>query len=188
MWRPSARGRWGVQSVQPGQPRRWRRHHGALGTSTATTSEVRTEEPGAPSTPDLHVRFPSLNLPPGFAGVCGPRQTARDPRPSHPPLQGLTHAPGACEGLCHWRGTEPMVANGSLEPLVAADLDLVNMFGNAEWTSIRQALHTHLLEASAWTEWQHQSDSVTSPLSPLAPFSPPTAALTRRRAGHHPER
>ena len=31
--------------------------------------------------------------------------------------------PGACERLCHWRGT--------IEPM-AADLDLVNMFGNAE--------------------------------------------------------
>ena len=39
--------------------------------------------------------------------------------------------PGACEALCHWRGTiEPLVLNGTLEPLVAADLDLVNMFGN----------------------------------------------------------
>ena len=34
--------------------------------------------------------------------------------------------PGACEGLCHLGGTvEPMAANGTLEPLVAADLDLV---------------------------------------------------------------
>ena len=41
--------------------------------------------------------------------------------------------PGACEALCHWRGTiEPLVLNGTIEPLVAADLDLVNMFGNAE--------------------------------------------------------
>ena len=52
--------------------------------------------------------------------------------------------PGACEGLCHWRGTvEPMVANGTLKPLVAADLDLVNTFGNAEWPCIRQALRMH---------------------------------------------
>ena len=37
------------------------------------------------------------------------------------------------QALCHWRGTiEPLVLNGTLEPLVAADLDLVNMFGNAE--------------------------------------------------------
>ena len=66
--------------------------------------------------------------------------------------------PGACEALCHWRGTiEPLVLNGTLEPLVAADLDLVNMFGNAEWPHIRAALCTHFPEASAWTEWQHQS-------------------------------
>ena len=71
--------------------------------------------------------------------------------------------PGACEALCHWRGTiEPLVLNGTLEPLVAADLDLVNMFGNAEWPDIRAALRTHFPEASAWTEWQHQSDSVTT--------------------------
>ena len=71
--------------------------------------------------------------------------------------------PGACEALCHWRGTiEPLVLNGTLEPLVAADLDLVNMFGNAEWPAIRGALRTHFAEASAWTEWQHQSDSVTT--------------------------
>ena len=36
------------------------------------------------------------------------------------------------------------------------------MLGNAEWRRIRQALRTHFQEASAWTEWQHQSDSVTS--------------------------
>ena len=71
--------------------------------------------------------------------------------------------PGACEALCHWRGTiEPLVLNGTLEPLVAADLDLMNMFGNAEWPHIRAALRTHFPEASSWTEWQHQSDSVTT--------------------------
>ena len=55
-----------------------------------------------------------------------------------------------------------MVANGFLEPLLAADLYLVNMFGNVECPRIRQVLRTHFPEASAWTEWQHQSDSVTS--------------------------
>ena len=69
--------------------------------------------------------------------------------------------PGACEGLCHWHGTiQPLVANGTLEPLVAADLDLVNMSGNAEWLCIREALRTHFPEAAAWTGWQHQADSV----------------------------
>ena len=79
--------------------------------------------------------------------------------------------PGACEALCHWRGTiEPMVANGPLGPLVAADLDLVNMFDNAESPRIPQALRTHFLEASAWTEWPHQSEAVTS-LSTEATFA-----------------
>ena len=36
------------------------------------------------------------------------------------------------------------------------------MFGNAEWPHIRAALRTHFPEASSWTEWQHQSDSVTT--------------------------
>ena len=79
--------------------------------------------------------------------------------------------PGACERLCHWRGTtEPLAANGTLEPLVAADLELVNMLGDAGWPCIRQALRTHFPEASAWTEWQHQADSVTS-LSTGATFA-----------------
>ena len=71
--------------------------------------------------------------------------------------------PVACEAFLHCRGTiEPMVENGFLEPLVAADVDFVNMSGNAEWSRIRQPLPTHFPEVSAWTEWQHQSDSVTS--------------------------
>ena len=54
--------------------------------------------------------------------------------------------PGAWKALCHKRSTiEPMVASGTLELLVAADLDLVNMFGNAEWPRIRRALRTHFL-------------------------------------------
>ena len=44
--------------------------------------------------------------------------------------------PDACEALCRWRGTiEPMVANGTLEPLVAADLDL-NTLSQASATAI----------------------------------------------------
>ena len=42
-----------------------------------------------------------------------------------------------------------------LETLVAADLDLVNIVGNAEWHRIREALRTHFPEAATWTEWQH---------------------------------
>ena len=53
-----------------------------------------------------------------------------------------------------FRYTSP---DGTLEPLVV-DLDLVNMFGNAGWPCIRQALRAHFPEASAW----HQADSVTS--------------------------
>ena len=50
--------------------------------------------------------------------------------------------------LCHWRGTiERMVAKGSFEPLVVADLDLVIIFCNAEWPRMRQALRTHFQEA-----------------------------------------
>ena len=44
------------------------------------------------------------------------------------------------------------------------------MFGSAEWPRIRQALRTHFPEASAWTEWQHQADSVTT-LSTQATFA-----------------
>ena len=71
--------------------------------------------------------------------------------------------PGACEGLCRWRGTvEPVVANGTLEQLVAY-LDLVNMFGNAEWPCIPPGSCARTFpEASAWTEWQLQSESVIS--------------------------
>ena len=45
---------------------------------------------------------------------------------------------------------------------MTADLDLVNMFGNAEWPCIRAALRAHFPRAAAWTEWQHQADSVTT--------------------------
>ena len=50
---------------------------------------------------------------------------------------------------------------GNVEPMVAADLDLVNMFGNIEWPSIREALDKHFVAAQAWTRWQHKSTSVT---------------------------
>ena len=48
-------------------PHRWRHHHEALGTSTATISEVGSAEHDAPSAPDLPVGFTSLNLSPDFA-------------------------------------------------------------------------------------------------------------------------
>ena len=89
--------------------------------------------------------------------------------------QRITSLPGACEALCHWRGTtEPMAAN-TLEPLVAADL-----FGNSEWPRTRQALRTHFPEASAWTEWQHQTGSVT--------FLPTGEFATNRGAEQGPRR
>ena len=56
-----------------------------------------------------------------------------------------------------------MVVNGTL-----ADLDIVRMFGNAERPSIRNTLRSHFPEASALTEWQHQSDSVTALLTGAA--------------------
>ena len=66
---------------------------------------------------------------------------------------------GAC--WCHWRGTiEPMVPNGSLEPLVAADLDLVNMFGNTEWPRCARI---------SWRSRPGPNGSTRMTLSPLFP-------------------
>ena len=70
--------------------------------------------------------------------------------------------PGAAEALSHWRGTiEELICDGTLEPMVAADLDLVNMFGNAEWPSIRSAIQSHFEEALPWTKWHHEQPSTT---------------------------
>ncbi len=70
--------------------------------------------------------------------------------------------PGACEGLVHWRGTvEELAIEGVIEPVVAVDVDLVNMFGNAEWPQIRAALQDDLDEILAWTEWHHEEPAVT---------------------------
>ena len=46
--------------------------------------------------------------------------------------------------------------------MIAADLDVVNMFGNAEWPAIREALEEHMPEALAWTNWQQSQASVTT--------------------------
>ena len=71
--------------------------------------------------------------------------------------------PGSAEALSHWRGNiEHLIQDGSLEPMVAADLDLVNMFGNVEWPAIRDAVQLHFAEAGAWTFWQHQRPSTTT--------------------------
>eukprot|EP00973_Karenia_brevis_P024339 3357281-Karenia_brevis.AAC.1 len=49
--------------------------------------------------------------------------------------------PEACEAMAHWRGTvEELVVQGTLPPLVAVDVDLVNMFGSTEWPAIRDAV------------------------------------------------
>ena len=70
--------------------------------------------------------------------------------------------PGAAEALSHWRGLiEELIFQGILEPMIAADLDLVNMFGNAEWPSIRAAIEGHFQEALAWTSWHHMAESTT---------------------------
>ena len=62
----------------------------------------------------------------------------------------------------HWRATlEPLTADGTLEPMLVADFDLVNMFGNVEWPSKRRALLRHLPEACASTDWQHQQGFVS---------------------------
>eukprot|EP00973_Karenia_brevis_P057015 7931794-Karenia_brevis.AAC.1 len=65
--------------------------------------------------------------------------------------------PGACESLCHWRSTvEDMARAGDMDPVVIADVDQVNMFGNAEWDSIRESIDQNLPEISAWTSWVHR--------------------------------
>ena len=70
--------------------------------------------------------------------------------------------PGAVEALSHWRGViEELILAGDLEPMIAADLDLVNMLGNAEWAPIRAAINAHFKEALAWTSWHHMHASTT---------------------------
>ena len=82
--------------------------------------------------------------------------------------------PGAVEALSHWRGViEEMIFAGDLEPMVAADLDLVSMFGNVEWPSIRFAVNQHFKEALAWTSPLAQSSATTEEQNRamfLAPF------------------
>ena len=65
--------------------------------------------------------------------------------------------PGSAEALSHWRCTiEELIRDGTIEPMLATDLDLVNMFGSVEWPAIRVALGEHLPEALPWTTWHHQ--------------------------------
>ena len=88
------------------------------------------------------------------APALGLRQAACGSASGHP-LQGPPRAPGHQPAL-RLRRSLPLArhhrtlgANGTLEPLVAADLDLVNMCGNAEWLRIREALRTRFPEAAA---------------------------------------
>ena len=56
--------------------------------------------------------------------------------------------PGAAEAMVHWRTTiEQLALSGDIPPLVAIDVDMVNMFGTAEWPSIRETLEVHFREA-----------------------------------------
>ena len=65
--------------------------------------------------------------------------------------------PGACEALSHWRSTvEDLAREGALGPIVVADVDQVNMFGNAEWDSIRSSIDCSFREILRWTEWSHE--------------------------------
>ncbi len=70
--------------------------------------------------------------------------------------------PGSVEAMVHWRGTvEELVKDGHLQPMVAIDVDLVNMFGNAEWPQIREAINEFFADISPWTEWRHERHAVT---------------------------
>ena len=72
--------------------------------------------------------------------------------------------PGSAEALSHWRCTiEELIRDGTIEPMLATDLDLVNMFGSVEWPAIRVALGEHLPEALPWATWQHQQPCTTLP-------------------------
>ena len=119
----------------------------------------------------------------GRTPALGMRKTARESAPGHPPLQGSSHASGAGEALCHWRGTiEPMVANGTLEHLVTS-LDLVNMFGNVGWPCIRKALRPHFPEALP-TELSGSISQTPSPLPTGA--SSPTGVRSRETCSAPP--
>ena len=76
--------------------------------------------------------------------------------------QWAVSVPGACEALCHWRSTvEELARTGVIEPVVAADLDMVNFFGSCEWSDIRDALGQDMPEIRAWTEWQQEDATAT---------------------------
>ena len=67
--------------------------------------------------------------------------------------QWRVQMPGGTEALIHWRGAiEGLAMGGEIEPVVAIDLDLANMFCNIEWPEIRAAINKHFVEASEWYE------------------------------------
>ena len=85
--------------------------------------------------------------------------------------------PGACEALGHWTATlEPFIADGTLEPIVVADLDLVNIFGNDEWPSTRKALQRHFPRSLRPTG---NTSRTLSPSFPQAPAGAPTLVPSR---------
>lgn len=50
-----------------------------------------------------------------------------------------------------------MCAAGIIEPLVASDLDLANMFGTIEWPDVRDAVREDFAESMGWINFQHRS-------------------------------
>ncbi len=69
--------------------------------------------------------------------------------------------PGGAEALVHWRGTvEELAKSGVIDPMVAFDLDLENMFCRVEWPEIRAAAQKHFEEAYKWLEWCHEEPEV----------------------------
>jgi hypothetical protein len=62
----------------------------------------------------------------------------------------------------HWRATvESLILDGTLPALVAADIDLANMFGTCEWPAIRAAINDEFSDIRAWTEWHHTNHAIT---------------------------
>ena len=70
---------------------------------------------------------------------------------------GQCEMPGGGEALVHWRGLiEELAMEGAIQPLVAFDLDLSNMYGTIEWPKIRDAVSKHFQDAEPWVNWAHQ--------------------------------
>ena len=73
--------------------------------------------------------------------------------------------PGGAEALYHARVTiEELADSGSLGPLVAVDVDLVNFFGSVEWAATKDAYRDLFPEGLAWESWcQAEPVSITLP-------------------------